>query len=283
MKGIIDVWVTPFTPDLLGEAVANSTEWKDGIAKWHMEERYQGKTADEFTTMMDEVGVERVLIVGAKAYSAIYHKMDIEWPISGIIDLVQSRPERFSGLYSINPYYRMDEVREMERVIREYGFKGAQVTAHGYERAIDDRDLYPFYAKCVELDVPIEIVVGSIIDRAPSEFGRPTRLENIAMYFPELRIIATHIGEPWVHEVISIAWKYPNVYIATTAHLPRYWSPSLLQFIDSSRGKGKVMYGSAYPTVPMKEALEQIESFGLKDDAKRLLLREVALKVFKLE
>lgn len=282
MKGIVDVWVSPFTPDLVGKAVANSTEWKEGIKRWHMEERYKGETVGEFTAMMDEIGVEKVLIVGSKIHSAMYHKMDIEWDMSRIIDLVQSRPERFSGIYSINPYCKMDEVREMERVIREYGFKGAHVTAHGYERAIDDRDLYPFYAKCVELDVPIEIVVGSVIGKAPSEFGRPTRLENIAMYFPELSIIATHIGEPWVDEVINIAWKYPNVYIATTAHMPRYWSPKLVQFLNSSRGKGKVMFGSAYPTVPIKEALEQIERFGLNDNNKSILLSEVAAKVFRL-
>ena len=55
-----------------------------------------------------------------------------------------------------------------------------------------------------------------------SEPGRPIPyLDNVALEFPDLRIVGGHIGVPWLGEMISLATKYPNVYIDTSAYTAR--------------------------------------------------------------
>jgi predicted TIM-barrel fold metal-dependent hydrolase len=84
-----------------------------------------------------------------------------------------------------------------------------------------------------------------------------------------------------VEEMIAMAVKHPNVFLGASGHAPRYWDPSMVRFINS-RGQDKVMWGTDYPLLGHKEALEQIEQLGLKEEAKRKLLRDNAARVFKL-
>lgn len=53
----------------------------------------------------------------------------------------------------------------------------------------------------------------------------PQYIDEIALNFPSLSIICGHIGFPWTQEMIGVAWKHPNVYIDTSAYLPKYYPP----------------------------------------------------------
>lgn len=172
-------------------------------------------------------------------------------------------------------------MRELERTVKDYGFIGAHLHAYGFGIPINHRMFYPFYAKCVELDVPVMMQVGHSAESMPSSTSRPILIDDFALDFPELRIVGTHTGWPWVEELIAMAWKHPNVYISTTAHLPRYWDPSLVRFINT-RGRDKVIWGTDFPVTFPKENLKQVEELNLKEEAKIKFLRENAIKVFKL-
>jgi len=50
-------------------------------------------------------------------------------------------------------------------------------------------------------------------------------IDEIALKFPTLKIIGGHIGFPWTQEMIGVAWKHPNVFIDTSAYLPKYYPP----------------------------------------------------------
>lgn len=198
-----------------------------------------------------------------------------------IVELVNKRPDRFVGLYGVNPYKRMDAVRELEKAVKQYGFKGAHIHTYGFGIPIDAPDYYPIYAKCVELGVPVQMQVGHSAEAMPSEMGRPIRLDNIALYFPELKIIGAHMGWPWCEELIAISWKHANVYISTSGHMPRYWDKSVVNFMNT-RGVGKVMWATDHPVVTAREGITQINELGLRDAAKQQLLRETAVKVYNL-
>src|SRR5207249_11583952 len=101
----------------------------------------------------------------------------------------------------------------------------------------DDRHCYPFYAKCVELGVPLSIhTSANWTTTAVNDLGHPRHLDLVARDFPELKIVMSHAGYPWVLEAVLLAWKYPNVYLELAAHRPKYlaesgtgWEP-LLRF-----------------------------------------------------
>ena len=276
----IDIWVNPFTPEFMKRLLA----WDEvgEVARWwHMEERYKGHSPEEFAEILDKVGVEKVFIPSLKMWSFKNKRMGVEYSVKEIYDLINKRPDKFAGLYGINPYTRMQGVRELESAVKDYGFIGAHLHTYGFGLPVNHRDYYPFYAKCVELGVPVVMQIGHSAEAMPSEMGRPIHIDDFALYFPELNIVATHTGWPWTEELIALAWKHPNVYIGTSAHAPRYWDKSLVNFANT-RGKGKVLWGTDYAVVTHEEGITQIEQLGLKEDAKAQLLREAAVKVFKL-
>ena len=94
----------------------------------------------------------------------------------------------------------------------------------------------PFYAKCVELDVPIQIQVGMAFQAGLKSVGWPGSIDTIAVDFPELKIIGIHTGYPWEREMVSVAWKHPNVYIGATATTRATSRPSSS---SSSRGRAR--------------------------------------------
>ena len=70
------------------------------------------------------------------------------------------------------------------------------------------------------------------------------QLDRIACDFPDLVLIGTHTGYPWVDEMIAVATKWPNVYINFSAWMPKYIDPKLIRFMKGRTGSRKVMWGT---------------------------------------
>lgn len=280
---VIDVWHQPFTADLMKKAYVDDPEQRAVVEWWGLGDRIAGRTPGEFVASMDAQGVGHVLVPSIKIRSYLKQQMQWDFTPDEVHAIVREHPTRLHGLYGINPFTRMDGVRELERAVKVLGFVGAHVHPYGFGLPLDHRIYYPFYAKCVELAVPVIMQVGHSAEAMPSEMGRPLLLDNLALDFPELRMVGAHTGWPWTEELIAIAWKHPNVYIATTAHGPRYWSKELVSFLNTRRGIGKVMYGSDYPVLDWKGSLAQIKELNLRPDAEEALLSKTAAKVFGLD
>jgi len=278
---VVDIWHQPFTPELMKRCYVDDPEQRKVIEWWGLTERVKGRSPDAFVADMDRHGVARTLIPSLQIRSFVHQRMQWEFGVEEIHAIVRAHPGRLYGLYGINPHKRMDGVAELARAVSQFGFVGAHLHPYGFEMPIDHRRYYPFYAKCVELNVPVVIQVGHSAEAMPSDTSRPILLDNVALDFPELRIVAAHTGWPWVEELIAVAWKHPNVYIATTAHAPRYWKPELVSFLNTRRGIGKVLYGSDYPVLEWADSLKQIDALGLREDAARELLAGAAEKIFR--
>ena len=281
MTGAIDYWCNLFTPEGISRLFSDEEELREVFEWWGMVDHLKGYSTREFLGLLDEAGVERVLVPAAKMRSFKRQRLIWDVPVRDIAELIESAPDRIGGLYGINPWSRMEGVRELDDAVRRSGFLGAHLHPYGFGLPVNDAAYYPYYAKCVELDVPVVIQTGHSAEAMPSGVARPILLDDVALYFPELRIVAAHTGWPWVEELVALSWKHRNLYIGTSAHSPRYWDPALVRFLNS-RGKGKVLFGTDYPVLRHKEALREVETLRLKDDAKAWLLEETARKVFKL-
>ena len=281
MTGVIDYWCNIFTPEGIRACFSDQEELREVFRWWRLEDHLRGYPPAEFLGHLDAAGVEMVLVPAAKMRSFRSQRMLWEVPVRDVAELIEQAPDRIGGLYGIDPWSRMSGVRELEDAVRRQGFVGAHLHPYGFGLPLNDAAYYPFYAKCVELDVPLVVQVGHSAESMPSALGRPLLLDDVALYFPDLRIVAAHTGWPWVEELLALAWKHRNVYVGTSAHAPKYWDPALVRFLGS-RGKGKVLFGTDYPVLRHAEALAQVEALGLADDARAWLLRETARKVFKL-
>ncbi len=267
------------------EFIERWTRAKEGELVCRMERAIGGLPAydsiEEMIRQMDEAGVEKVFIAQCKMWSYWRKWMYMDTQLEEVLAYTQRYPDRFVGLAGYNPYRITESLREIERAVREYGFKGVYVHIYGFDIPLHDRKMYPLYAKCVELDIPVSLQVGHVLEAMPSDCGRPIYLDRIACDFPELRIIGAHTGWPWVEELISVCYKWENVWLGIDAWMPKYLPPALVQFINSRLGQDRCLWGTN--GLPWKENLRQVEELGLKPEVKRKLLRENALRVFKLE
>ncbi len=112
--------------------------------------------------------------------------------------------------------------------------------------------------------------------------GRPIYLDDIACDLPELKLIGSHVGIPWHDEMIAMAWKHDNVYIATDAHSPKYWPESVVRFLNSY-GQDKVIFGTDFPVLRFERTVREIDDLGLKPEVRRKFMRDNAIRVYGLE
>ncbi len=283
MSGAIDIVVNPFTP----EAVDNGWTGLDDDFKIQVrmpEAMRAGVTMADYLQRMDRAGIERSLLIAVRA-GDINKRGGFEMPYEYVHQLCQQHPDRFSGLAGIDPYRGMQGLRDLEHAVRECGFVGAHLYPHWCELAPDHAKYYPYYAKCCELDVPIMMQVGHNLvysrqRRLPS-VGRPICLDQVAIDFPELRLIGIHIGIPWTDEMISMCWKHENVYTAGDAYAPKYWPQAYVHYANTF-GREKVMFGTDWPVIDPERAVREVDELGFRDESRQLLMRDNALRVFKL-
>jgi uncharacterized protein len=248
------------------------------------EDTFTGISYEEMLKRMDEASIEKAFLIAAKigreGLPAAYHL-----PYQLAADAVKAHPDRFYGLAGIDPFEGMTGVRALEHAVTELGFIGAHLYPHWFELAPDHAKYYPFYAKCVELDVPIQMQVGQSLVYSPTSpmrsVGQPITLDTVACDFPELKLIGIHIGIPWHDEMIAMAWKHPNVYIGCDAHAPKYWPESFVRYINSY-GQDKVIFGTDFPVIDFKRALDDISALNFKPEALAKLLRHNVVKLYKL-
>jgi len=196
--------------------------------------------------------------------------------------LVSAHPDTLRGVGSVNLRKPMEAMAEVRRCVQELGFVGIRVLPWLWELPPDDRRYYPVYAACVEMGVPFCLQVGHTGPLRGSEYGRPIPyLDNVALDFPELKIVGGHIGYPWTDEMIALASKYPHVYIDTSAYKPSRFPPQLVRYMQR-HGRRKVLFGSNFPMIQPAACLEQVDQLGLDDEARAMFLGENARRVFDL-
>ena len=151
-----------------------------------------------------------------------------------------------------------------------------------YKRQV--RRYYPLFAACVELAVPFCTQVGHTGPLRPSETGRPIPyIDQVAIDFPELVVVAGHIGYPWTEEMVAVARKHENVFIDTSAYTVRRYPPELVRYLRSRGGRRKVLFGTNYPMILPEQALAGLEELDLDDETRELFLEGNARRVFGLQ
>src|SRR5581483_1316414 len=248
---VIDAWTQPVLRDVrrnLPEAVRLFE--KSGTA--HLLDRTLSSA--EIVAMMDAAGIGKAMLCAWCRPGC--------WLITNdeIAAHVAAFPDRFCGVAAVDLSNPVAAVRELRRAVCDLGFKALRVVPWLWKLPPNDKLYYPLYVECVELDIPFCTQVGHTGPLMPSEPGRPVPyLDEVALTFPELRIVAGHIGHPWTDEMIGLAWKHDNVYIDTSAYLPAYYPPQLLHYMKTY-GKSKVLFGSNFPQLPFDRCMEQVRA-----------------------
>jgi uncharacterized protein len=282
MSGAIDIVVNLYTPEVLrAKRTGQDEHFKEQV---RMDPAMRnGVSIEDYLEKMDRAGIERSFLIAVRA-GDLRVRGSWEIPYEMVAEVCRKYPDRFSGLAGVDPTRGMQGLRDLEEGINRHGFVGAHFYPHWFDIAPDAPLIYPYYAKCCELDIPIMMQVGQNLvysrSRRLPTVAKPILLDRVAIDFPDLPLIGIHIGVPWTDEMISMCWKHENVYTAGDAYAPKHWPPSFVHYANTY-GRHKVLFGSDWPVIDPERAVREVDALGLRPESKQLLMRDNALKVFK--
>ena len=280
IDAVVNIWTR--------EALSHRPDWGEEffVGKMNTENALMaGLSLEEMIEKMKEAGIEKAFLIAARTgrvgLPGCYHM-----PYSVVADACTKYPDRFYGLAGIDPFEGMDGVRAFEDAVTNMGFIGAHLYPHWFELAPVHAKYYPFYAKCCELNVPIQMQVGQSMvysqEYRTRSVGQPIALDAVACDFPELKLIGIHVGIPWHDEMISMAWKHENIFIGCDAHRPKYWPKSFIHYLNSY-GQDKIIFGTDFPVLEFKKTIDDIDALGLKSEVRKKLLRDNVVRVYGLD
>lgn len=232
------------------------------------EEIFRDISVDELIDIMDRTGVEKAII-----------STSAESPSSLALAFPASRPDRFVLSAYVDPRNGMDAVRALELLVREHPVALARVTPFMINLPPDDRIYYPLYAKCIELDLPISVNTGLPGPPAPGRCQDPMYLDEVCLFFPELKLVMAHGADPWWNVAIRLMIKYANLYLMTSAYAPRYLPPELLHYMNT-RGQDKIMFATDHPVLSIERCIQEAQGLDLREGVLDKFLYQNAERLF---
>jgi predicted TIM-barrel fold metal-dependent hydrolase len=199
-----------------------------------------------------------------------------------VANICKDFPGRLYPTCNVDPNYRMDAVRMVEIAVKEYDFRAVRVFPAYVNMAATDPLCYPIYTKCIELDVPVVINCGF---PGPIRFARLQRtinLDDICVTFPELMVVATHVGHPWHLETLALLQKHQNFRLMTSGFVPKY-IPDEIIYTMNTRAQHKVMFSADYAVNDFQHCVDEALNLPLREGVLRRYMRENALETFRID
>jgi hypothetical protein len=266
----VDAWMQHPTKRFLEEP------WLASLLRWMGVDEIPELPVSFTLAAMESAGVQQALI---SAWHGPRGSLISNDEVAGFIE---EAPDKLFGLATADLYRPMDAVRELRRAVKDHGFVGLRIVPWLWNLPPNDRRYYPLYAECCELGIPFCTQIGHTGPLCPSEPGRPIPyLEDVLLEFPDLVVVGGHVGAPWINEVLSLARKFPNFHVDTSAYKVSRLPEELVTFM---RGKGrtKVLFGTNFPMITPDACLKDLNSLELEDEACELFLAGNARRIFNL-
>jgi len=203
---VIDAHTHTWTRDIISKEDIHAREIaaeRDGI------EPQLDSPLQRLVTAMDASGVERAVVLpidsGVSQTMPLSLQEKTDWHAAEAADA-----PNIITFVGIDPRRGEEGLRELERAVTAKGCRGWKLyPPNGFYP--DDDTFYPYYEKCVDLEIPIVIHTGFTSRFKHVKYARPVYVDKVAADFPTLKIVLAHVGVPWTQEALMVAAKNPNV------------------------------------------------------------------------
>ena len=231
-------------------------EWLERVADEYFKRAdaiFRDIDVSDLVDEMDRLGVSKAIL-----------STQAETPSDQVLAFATAHPDRFALSASIDPRRGMVAIGALQALHETQPVVLARAFPFMTGLPPNDRSYYPLYAKCVELDLPVSINTGIPGPPAPGACQHPMHLDDVCLYFPDLRLVMAHGADPWWEEAIRLMIKYPNLYLMTSAYAPKYLPESLIQYMNT-RGRQKILFASDHPVLEMSRCIEEACALDLRD------------------
>ena len=174
---------------------------------------------------MEEGGVTLGVVPGRQANAFMGNV-----PNEDIAAIVADYPEKFIGVAGIDPTNRAKALEEIERFVVNGPLKavGMEPGVLASPMYADDRRIYPIYEYCAEHGIPV-LLMGGGGNGPDLSHSNPIIIDRVCGDFPEMTVINTHGGYPWVTEILFVAFKRPNLYLCPDMYM--YNMPGVSDYV----------------------------------------------------
>ncbi len=210
-------------------------------------------------------------------------------PNEEIIDAARENSDMMVAFASIDPHKGKMGVREAKRLINEGGIKGFKFhpTAQGFFP--NDRMAYGLYEVIAEAKMTALFHSGhsGIGTGMPGgggmrlKYSNPMHVDDVAVDFPDMKIIIAHPSWPWQDEALSVCLHKSNVYIDLSGWSPKYFPPQLVQYANTQL-KRKMLFGSDFPLIAPDRWIKDFREAGFRPEIHDLILKENAIAALGL-
>jgi uncharacterized protein len=195
-------------------------------------------------------------------------------------------PDRFvpSGAL-VDPNDVMGSVNAIRREYEQFSIRATSVFPAGTfpQVPIDDPKMYPIYATCVELGIPIFVCAGVPGPRVPFSPQEVSRIDIVMFDFPDLVFVTRHGCEPWEDLAVKLMLKWPNLYYSTSAFAPKYYPKAIIDYANS-RGADKILYAGYFPMgLSLERIFSELPKVPLKDEVWPKFLYGNAARILDLK
>lgn len=210
----------------------------------------QKKSVELMLKEMEESGIDVGVVVGRNsgALGSVANET--------VLEFTQAYPGKFVPVASIDVTNRKKAIVQIDDAVAS-GFKAINIEPGAYASPMhtDDRRLYPIYAHCEDRNLPLIIMTGG--NAGPDiSYTFPANLDRVLADFPSLRIVSSHGNWPWVHEILHVAFRRPNLYLSPDMYLVNM--PGMEDYVRAANGflSDRFIYASSFPFCPIKSYKE---------------------------
>jgi predicted TIM-barrel fold metal-dependent hydrolase len=262
---IIDAWVNLIPEAFAAKWVAR--EENQGVRQLFGDDLAKGPTVEGLLAAMDEAGITTGVLTSGLSDPERAHRVG-GYAAEDYIAIAEQHPGRFLVSATVDKAAKpVANCRRVRELAEHPAVVLIRVTPLVEQYDLNHRLYYPVYATCSELGLPVSINVGVPGPQVRSRCQDPVHLEDVLIDFPGMPVIGAHMGHPYEALLIRLMMKLPNLYLLTSGYLPKYFDPAIVRFMTSSRGIGRVLFGSDHPGIPLPKALDEARKLGLGDDA----------------
>jgi predicted TIM-barrel fold metal-dependent hydrolase len=191
---------------------------------------------------------------------------------------------------SIDPHKGRAGVREARRLVEDFGVRGFKFHPSIQGFSPDDRLAFPLYEVIQELGAIAlfhtgQTGIGAGVRGGGGirlKYSNPMLVDDVAVDFPNLRIILAHPSFPWQDEALAVATHKEHVYIDLSGWSPKYFPPQLVRYANSLL-QDKMLFGSDYPVITPDRWLADFEKLEIKPAVRPKILKTNAARLLNLE
>ncbi|NPC57747.1 amidohydrolase family protein [Caenimonas soli] len=276
---IIDFRLRPPVGGFLNTLMYSAGERRDGFTRtvgFEPSPAAQKQSMELLLKEMDEADITKGVVVGRLA--GVLGSV----PNEDVQRIVADYPDRFIGAASIDPTNRVAACQTITSAVKN-GFKLVNIEPGSYPVPMyaDDRRLYPIYAHCEDLGVPVIMMVGGTAGPDLS-YSDPIRTDRVLADFPKLNVVVAHGGWPWVNEILHIAFRRTNMYLSPDMYFSRM--PGWEEYVKAADTflSDRMLYASSFPFCPVRDYKQWFEKLPLKRENLEKVMGGNARKLLKL-